>query len=409
MIERVSSDLTVNRLATAIQPSATLAVSGRAGELRAAGKSVLNLAAGQPDFRPPTPVAEAVSKLVSSSPIHYAPVAGLPELRDAAASELREYHGHPFARDQVMVNCGAKHSLANLFLVTLDPGDEVVVIAPYWVSYPDMIRLGGGVPRVASAKVEDGWRVKPEALASVLGPKTRYVIINSPSNPTGAGYSAADLSALYDVIEAKAPQAWLVCDDIYRKLVYEGFEHASAFRALAGRTEQIILIDGVSKSHAMTGYRIGFLAAPKHVIAAASRVQGQMTSGASTPAQHAAIAALCDPGCDQAVAAMREAFARRRALILSGLAEISGVRVSPPEGAFYVFADVNAFIGEGSSIADDVALATHLLENKLVATVPGSAFGAPGFLRISYAASDDLITEGLSRIREALVGLRRAV
>ncbi len=409
MNDRVSSELTINGLATAIRPSATLAVSGRAGELRAEGKSVLNLAAGQPDFQPPLPVAQAVSQLVGSSPIHYAPVPGLPALRDAAARELSEYHAHPFSREQVMVNCGAKHSLANLFLVTLNAGDEVVVIAPYWVSYPEMSRLGGGVPRVASATVEDGWRVKPAALAEVLGPKTRYVVINSPSNPTGAGYTAADLSALYDVIEAKAPQAWLVCDDIYRKLVYGGFEHASAFRALAGRTEQIILIDGVSKSHAMTGYRIGFLAAPKHVVAAASRVQGQMTSGASTPAQHAAIAALRDPACATAVEAMREAFARRRALILAGLAEIPGVRVSPPEGAFYVFVDVNAFIGEGSAVADDVALATHLLENKLVATVPGSAFGAPGFLRISYAASDALITEGLSRIGEALAGFRGAV
>ena len=334
--------------------------------------------------------------------MHYAPVAGLPELRDAAAAELSEYHGRRFDRSEVMVNCGAKHSLANLFLVTLEPGDEVVIIAPYWVSYPEMVSLAGGVTRVVSAAVEDGWRVRPEALAAALGPKTRYVVVNSPSNPTGAGYSAADLLALYEVIEACAPQAWIICDDIYRKLVYDGFEHASAFRTLAGRSEQIILVDGVSKSHAMTGYRIGFLAAPPPVIAAASRVQGQMTSGAATPSQIAAIAALTDPACGAAIADMRDAFARRRALILDGLATIPRIRVHPPEGAFYVFIDVGELLGEGRGLADDIALATHLLERTLVATVPGSAFGAPGHLRISYATSDEALSEGLSRIHDAL-------
>jgi aspartate aminotransferase len=408
MTTRQTSELKPNRRAEAIQPSATLAVSARAGELRAAGKQVLNFSAGEPDFQPPAPVAAAVRELVDSSPVHYAPVAGLPALRDAAAAELSEYHGRAFSRADVMVNCGAKHSLANLFLVTLEPGDEVVILAPYWVSYPEMVRLGDGVPRVVEATLDDGWRVRPEALAAALGPKTRYVVINSPSNPTGAGYSAADLQALYDIIEAKAPQAWLVCDDIYRKLVYGDFTHASAFRALAGRTEQIILVDGVSKSHAMTGYRIGFLVAPPAIVAAASRIQGQMTSGAATPSQRAALAALRDPACVGAVESMREAFARRRELILGALATIPGVRVHPPEGAFYVFADVSRFTGEGRAHADDVALATWLLETALVATVPGSPFGAPGHLRISYATSDEALKDGLSRIRSALASLEGA-
>ncbi len=405
MIDRARSELTINRRAAAIRPSATLAVSARAGELRAAGKEVLNFSAGEPNFQPPPAVAAAVRELVQSSPIHYAPVAGLPELRELAVAELREVHGHDFSRSELMVSCGAKHSLANLFLVTLEPGDEVVILAPYWVSYPEMVRLGGGESRVVEASVEHGWRVQPEALEAVLGPKTRFVVINSPCNPTGAGYSAADLQALYDVIEARAPQAWLVCDDIYRKLVYGDFTHASAFRALAGRSDRIILVDGVSKSYAMTGYRIGFLVAPPQIIGAACRVQGQMTSGAATPSQYAAIAALSDPGREQAIAGMRGVFERRRALSLDALATIPGVRVHPPEGAFYVFADVGAFIGEGRELVDDVALATFLLETKLVATVPGSAFGAPGHLRISYATSDEALRDGFSRIRAALAGI----
>ncbi|MCA9636179.1 MAG: pyridoxal phosphate-dependent aminotransferase [Myxococcales bacterium] len=407
MTRRVISELPVNARAAAIRPSATLAVASRAGDLRAAGKEVLDFSAGEPDFPPPPPVGEAVAAMVATRPIHYAPVAGLPELRDVVAAELSEYHGQRFTRAEVMVNCGAKHSLAGLFLVTLEPGDEVIVVSPYWVSYPEMVKLAGGAPRIVAATIDNGWRVTPEALAAALGPRTRYVVLNSPSNPTGAGYREADLQALFEVIEARAPQAWILCDDIYRKLVYDGYEHVSAFRALAGRSEQVIVVDGVSKSHAMTGYRIGFLVAPAPIIAAVSRVQGQMTSGAATPSQVGALAALRDPRCAEAAAAMQTAFARRRALSLAALAAIPGLRVHPPEGAFYVFVDVRDYLVGGEGPADDVALATWLLERKLVATVPGTAFGAPGHLRISYATSDEALREGFSRIAEALAELPR--
>ena len=227
------------------------------------------------------------------------------------------------------------------------------------------------------------------------------MLLNSPSNPTGVGYTGPQLRALGEVVAAKAPQAWIVCDDIYRHLVYDDFVQASAFRALEGVTDRIVIADGVSKSHAMTGFRIGFLAAPREVIAAASRIQGQMTSGATTTSQIAAIAALTDPACKDAMAEMRAAFSRRRAFMLEGLAEIPGTQTPRPDGAFYLFPNVSRYVGPGTKFDDDIALATWLLEEKLVATVPGTAFGAPGNLRISYATDDASLKEGLSRLQEA--------
>ncbi len=400
--------LLTNARANALSASPTLAISARAGELRAQGRAVLNLSAGEPDFRPPPAVTKAVHNYLATRPVHYAPVAGLPDLRDAAAAGLAAYHGRPVARGEVLVSCGAKHSLANLFLVTLQPGDEVVVPAPYWVSYIDMIRIADGVPVVVPTQRAAGWRLAPEDLEAVLTPRTRFVIIGNPCNPTGAGYSATQLQALAAVMAARAPQCWLLVDDIYRRLVYGDFVHASAFQALAGITDQIVVVDGVSKSFAMTGYRIGFLLAPAPVIAAASKLQGHTTSGAATPSQIGALAALTDPSCDADVAAMHAAFTRRRALMLAGLAELPHVDTAAPDGAFYLFADISRHVGQGTQFADDVAFATWLLEQKLVATVPGTAFGTPGFLRISYATDDDSLRRALDHLREAFAGLPTA-
>ncbi|MCA9691900.1 MAG: pyridoxal phosphate-dependent aminotransferase [Myxococcales bacterium] len=401
----MNHSLPTNARAAAIQPSATLAVSGRAKQLKAEGKQVLPLGSGEPDFCPPAPVVEAVRDYISKNPVLYTEVPGTAALRDAIADDLEAHHGRRFARDELLVSCGAKHSLANLFLVTLEPGDEVVIPAPYWVSYPDMVRLGGGTPVIAATSPEHGLRLQPDALARVLSPRTRFLVLNSPSNPTGVGYTGAQLRALGEVLAAKAPQAWLLCDDIYRHLVYDGFVQESAFRALDGVTEQIILVDGVSKSHAMTGFRIGYMAGPREVVGAAARVQGQMTSGASTISQVAATAALTDPRARASIGEMREAFARRRALVLAGLSDIPGVHTPRPDGAFYVFPDVSRFVGEGARFADDLALAAWLLEEKLVAVVPGTPFGAPGHLRISYATSDDTLREALSRLQEAFRSL----
>lgn len=399
----MTHDLTINARALAIKPSATLAVSARASSLRAEGKEVLNFSAGEPDFRPPATVTAQVVDLLNEQRVAYAPVPGMPALRDAAARELSAYHGRTFEREEVLISCGAKHSLANLFMVTLSPGDEVVIPTPYWVSYPAMVELGSGTPVFAETSAARGFKLEPEGLAAVLNERTRYVVLNSPSNPTGVGYTAQELRALGEVICAKAPRAWVVCDDIYRKLVYGDYQHVSAFRALEGLTDRIVVVDGVSKSYAMTGYRIGILAAPRHVIKAAAAVQGQTTSGAATPSQWAALEAITCSAAQEDVVTMRMAFAKRRDLMLEGLAAVPGVDTIPPDGAFYAFPNFGQYVG--GRFADDVALATWLLEEKLVASVPGSAFGAPGHLRLSFATSEDEIAEGLRRIRAAIESL----
>ncbi|MCA9652767.1 MAG: pyridoxal phosphate-dependent aminotransferase [Myxococcales bacterium] len=392
-----------------IKPSATLAVSGRAGELQAAGKQVLNFSAGEPDFAPPSAVVRAVVEAAAAGPVHYAPVPGTPQLRAAVAELLSGVHGRRYSAAEVLVSCGAKHSLANLFLSICDAGDQVVIPAPYWVSYPDMAGLAEAEPVIVPSSREDGWRMQPEALEAVLGERTRIIVLNSPSNPTGAGYRETDLKALGEVIAAKAPHAFIVCDDIYRDLVYDGFTHVSAVRALGEElASRVIVVDGVSKTYAMTGFRIGYFAGPKEIVSAASRIQSQTTSGAATLSQQAALVALTDPSVPAEVEAMKDAFTRRRALVLEGLAEVPGAEAAPPDGAFYVFVDVSRHTGPKARHADDIQLAQWLLEEKLVATVPGTPFGAPGHLRMSYATDDDTLREGLSRIRDALASLPTA-
>lgn len=392
----------INRWASSIEPSATLSVSAKANALRAAGKQVLNFAAGQPDFAPPQAVTDHVRAKLADSAVGYAPVPGTPALRDLVAADLEAFHGRPFSRDEILISCGGKHSLANLFMVTLEAGDEVVIFAPYWVSYPQQVKLGGGTPVVVDCPASAGFRPTPEALEAALTDKTRFVILNSPSNPTGAALSADEIRALGEVLVRKAPQAYLVTDDIYRNLVYGDFKAHSAMRLLADLTDQVIAVEGVSKTFAMTGYRIGFLAGPKALIDAGKAVQGQMTSGAATPAQWAAEAALREPASRESAAEMLEAFSRRRELMLAGLGAAPNLSVVEPQGAFYVFPDVSAAIERHPTISDDIAFATWLLEEHLVATVPGSAFGAPGHLRLSFATDDASIEEGCRRIQSAL-------
>ena len=396
----------VNARARAIQPSATLAVSAKASALKAEGKDVLSFSAGEPDFAPPKHVVETVRAKMAEGPVGYAPVPGYPALRDAVAAELSAYHGQKFGRGNILVSNGAKHSLANFFLVTLEPGDEVIFPTPYWVSYPEMIGFAGGNSVIVKTKAEEGLKLTPEALESAISPKTKVLLLNSPSNPTGVGYSAEEVRALGEVLHRHAPQAWILCDDIYRKLTYDGYTHASAYRALEGVTDRIILVDGLSKSHAMTGFRIGFLCAPKEIIDAANAVQGQTTSGAATPSQWGAIAAMDEAKCAAELEAMQTAFTRRRRLMVDGLRAIPDVELIEPNGAFYCFADFGKYMGWRDEIEDDIAFATWMLENNLVATVPGSAFGAPGFLRLSFATDDASIEKGLARIADACKSLR---
>ena len=396
--------LTPNALARAIKPSATLAMSARAGELAAAGRKIYNFSAGQPDFAPPAAITRAVTKQLIDAPVGYAPVPGIPALRDAVAAELSEFHGVPIHRNQVVVSCGAKHSLANLFMSVLSPGDEVVFGAPYWVSYPEMVALGGGTPKIIDCPRAQNYKLTPAQLREAVGPKTKLLLLNSPSNPTGMAYSAAELRALAQVLAEHAPQTWILSDDIYRKLTFGAEGQASIYRAckgIAGIEEQIVLVDGVSKSHAMTGWRIGFLVAPEPIAKAVIAIQGQMTSGACTPAQWAALAATTDAEANAEVLVMRDRFAERRAAMLAGL-RIDGVELVEPDGAFYVFADFSSMCGEGRRFASDLALATHLLEQHGLATVPGSAFGSPGHLRLSFACSREEIEAGTAALRAAL-------
>jgi aspartate aminotransferase len=399
----------ISTRAARIKPSATLAVLARAVELRAEGKQILNFGAGEPDMSPPHAVSAAVAKAALAGPIQYAPVPGTPALRDAVAKTLSEVHGRRFERAEILVSCGAKHSLANLVLAICNPGDEVVIPAPYWVSYPDMAGLAEATPVIVQTTRADGWRLRPEVLEAALGERTRVVVLNSPSNPTGAGYREQDLRALGEVILAKAPRAFVISDDIYRELTYDGFSYVSPMKAFPPElAARVIVVDGVSKTYAMTGYRIGYFAGPKPLVAAASVIQSQTTSGAATLSMHAALAALTDPSVPADVAAMKEAFTRRRALVLEGLAQVPGVEVLPPDGAFYVFIDASRHTGPGARHADDIELAKWLLEEKLVAIVPGTPFGAPGHLRMSYATDDKSLVEGIARLADAFGSLPTA-
>lgn len=401
----MSDSAKLSARAARIRPSATFIMAAKAGALRAAGRAVFDFSAGEPDFRAPTAVRASVAALVRDQPIGYTPVAGTPALREAIARELARYHGMPIEAKHVLVSCGAKHSIVNLLLATLDPGDEVVVPAPYWVSYPEMVRVAGGEPVIVQTSAREHWRLRPETLAAAVGPKTRYLVLNSPSNPTGSVYGRAEIEALGHVLARHAPQAVVLADDIYRRLCYAPCEHTSVVKALAGIHERHALVDGVSKTYAMTGYRIGYLVAPEAVVVAATRIQGQMTSNAATPSQHAALVALTDPSIEAEVAAMHAAFERRRDTMVAELARIPGLEVTPPQGAFYVFVDASRYVGGPGRPADDEELATRLLEQHGVATVPGAAFGAPGHIRLSYATDDASIVEGCARLADAFAQL----
>ncbi len=400
-------DDSISQRAASIRPSATFAMAARAATLRAEGREIHDFSAGEPDFRPPTAVREATAAFVRDQPVRYTPVAGMPALREAVATHLSEVHGSAITPSRVLISCGAKHSIANFLQALLEPGDEVVIPTPAWVSYPDMVRLAGGVPVEIATTRADGFRLRPEALEAALTPRTRALVLNSPGNPTGAGYDAARVRALGEVVAHRAPRAWIMADDIYRRLTYGEFRHASIVRTLADLHPRLAIVDGVSKTYAMTGYRIGYLVASEALVLGATRVQGQTTSGAATPSQHAALAALTDPSVDPEVDAMCVAFARRRDLMLARLAAIPDVHVPVPDGAFYVWMDVGAYLGRDPA-PDDAALSRWLLEQHGVATVPGGAFGGPGHIRLSYATADAVIEAGCERLASAMAALRRA-
>jgi aspartate aminotransferase len=389
-----------------IKPSITLAVTAKAARLKAEGVDVVSFGAGEPDFDTPAHIKDAARAALDKGVGKYTDVAGILPLRKAIAAELAAVHKTSIEPEQVLVSTGAKHSLYNLFMALLDPGDEVLIPAPYWVSYPDMVMLAGGRPVILETRAEDDFAVTAAQVAAACSGRTRAIVLNNPSNPTGAVYTRAQIEALAKVVVER--DLLVVSDDIYRQLVYGDAEYVSLAAVSPEVARRTILVDGASKTYAMTGWRIGYTAGPLPLIKAMSKIQGQSTSNPTHIAQIAALAALTGP--QACVAEMRAAFDARRVEMVKLLRAIPGVACREPKGAFYAFPDVSAFVGkrtpEGSILDDDVQLCDWLLDVGRVAVVPGSGFGAPGFVRLSYACSMASIQDGVGRLGRALGTLR---
>jgi len=389
-----------------IKPSITLAVTARAARLRAEGVDVIGFGAGEPDFDTPTHIKDAAKRALDAGMTKYTEVGGTLQLRKAIAKEMERSHGLHFGADQVLASSGAKHSLFNIFHAILDEGDEVIIPAPYWVSYPDIIKLAGGRPVIIETSAEHDFCVSPDDLRRALSSRTRAFILNSPSNPTGGAYDLDRLHALREVLE-EHEDVLVISDDIYRRLVYGGFQFHEIATLSKQMAERTVVVDGFSKTYAMTGWRMGYACGPRPLITAMATLQGQSTSNPTSIAQAAAVAALEGP--QDCVEQMRVEFDRRRRRMVDLLRAIPGVTCFDPHGAFYAFPNVAAYIGRtpkgGSPIEDDVALCDYLLDVGRVAVVPGSGFGAPGFVRLSYATSMENVTRGLERMGEALAAL----
>jgi aspartate aminotransferase len=389
-----------------IKPSITLAVTAKAAKLKADGIDVVSFGAGEPDFDTPAHIKAAAAAALEKGVGKYTEVGGILPLRKAIAAELSAVHATKIEPDQILVSSGAKHSLYNLIMALIDPGDEVLIPAPYWVSYPDMVMLAGGRPVILETKAEDDFAVTAKQVADAVSPRTRAIVLNNPSNPTGAVYTKAQIEALAKVVVEK--DLIVISDDIYRQLVYGDGKYVSIAAVSPEVAKRTILVDGVSKTYAMTGWRIGYTAGPLPLIKAMAKIQGQSTSNPTHIAQVAALAALTGP--QECVATMRAAFDERRQAMVRLLRAIPNVKCREPKGAFYAFPDVSAYVGkkspEGSILDDDVQLCDWLVEVGKVAVVPGSGFGAPGFVRLSYACSMANIEDGVARLAKALGTLR---
>ncbi|MDR0795021.1 MAG: pyridoxal phosphate-dependent aminotransferase [Tannerella sp.] len=385
---------------TSLSPSETLAMSQKSSELAEQGINVINLSVGEPDFNTPDHIKVAAKKAIDDNFSFYSPVPGYLDLRKAIVAKLKKENGFDFSTDRIIVSNGAKQSVCNVILSIINPGDEVIIPAPYWVSYPEMVKLAEGTNVFIYGGIEQDFKITPEQLESVITPKTRALILCSPSNPTGSVYTKEELKGLAEVI-AKYPDIIVLSDEIYEHINYIGqHESIAQFPDIADR---VVIINGVSKAYAMTGWRVGYIAAPLWIAKATNKLQGQYTSGASSIAQKASVAAY--NGDQSCVAEMRSAFLRRRDLGVMLLKEIPQIKVNIPQGAFYLFPEVNAYFGKSFgnyTIKDVTDLAMYLLEVGHVATVGGAAFGAPTCLRLSYATSDEKLTEAIGRIKEAL-------
>ena len=386
----------LNRLA----PSATLAMSQKSSELKAQGVDVINLSVGEPDFNTPDHIKQAAIKAVEENWTRYSPVPGYPTLKDAIVNKLKNENGLDYKPSQILVSNGAKQSVCNTLMAIVNPGDEVIIPAPYWVSYPQMVLLSEGTPVFVEAKIEQDFKITPEQLEAAITPKTRALILCSPSNPTGSVYSKEELEGLKNVL-MKHERVIVVADEIYEHINYVG-SHASMAQ-FDDIKDRVVIINGVSKAYAMTGWRIGFIAAPEWLVKGCNKLQGQYTSGSCSVSQKAAEAAWNGP--QECVEQMRQAFERRKNLIVKLAKDIPGLEVNDPQGAFYLFPKCSSYFGktEGTrTINNSTDFAMYLLEVGHVATVGGDAFGSPECFRMSYATSDENIVESMRRIKEVL-------
>lgn len=390
--------LTTSRRAQRVKPSPTLAATSLAAKLRAEGKDVIGLGAGEPDFDTPAHIAEAGIEAIRKGATRYTQVDGTPELKDAIIAKFKRDNGISYERSQILVSSGAKQTLYNLCMATLDPGDEVIIPGPYWVSYPDMVMLADGIPVTPNAGPEQGYKITPKQLAAAITSKTRLVLLNSPSNPTGAAYTRAELRALADVLVAH-PRLLIGTDDMYEKIYWAPEPFCSLLTVAPELYDRTITINGVSKAYAMTGWRIGYCGGPKEIITAMTTIQGQSTSNASSISQKAAVAAL--NGDQTCVEEMNRAFRQRHDFIVAGLNSLPGVSCLPGAGTFYAFADVRGAM-RNLGMRDDNAFCEYLINKALVAVVAGSGFGAPGHMRLSFACSMETLQKALDRIRAIL-------
>ena len=389
-----------------VKPSPTMAITAKAQELKAAGRDVIGLSAGEPDFDTPENIRKAGQAAIDAGKTRYTAADGIIELKQAICNKFKRDNGLNYTPKQISVGSGGKQTLYNALMATINPGDEVVIPAPYWVSYPDMVLLAGGTPVIAEATLENNFKLTPEQLEAAITPNTKWFIFNSPSNPTGAGYSRDDLKALTDVL-MRHPHVWVMSDDMYEHLAYGDFEFCTPAQVEPALYDRTLTCNGVSKAYAMTGWRIGYAAGPEELIGGMRKIQSQSTSNPCTVSQWAAVEAL--NGTQEFLAPHNEMFVRRRNLVVSMLNEIDGITCPEPEGAFYVYPSIAGLIGktapDGTVIKDDEAFATALLEQKDVAVVFGAAFGLSPNFRVSYATSDEALKEACTRIQDFCASL----
>lgn len=389
-----------------VKPSPTISITAKAAELRAAGHDVISLSAGEPDFDTPDHIKEAAKRAIDAGKTKYTAPDGMPELKQAICSKFARENNLEYAPTQISVGVGGKQVLFNALFSTLNAGDEVIIPAPYWVSYPDMVLIGGGTPVIVETSIETHLKLTPEALDQVITPKTKWFVFNSPSNPTGAGYTRADMEALIIVLR-KHPHVWIMTDEIYEHIVYDSFEHVSMAEIAPDLRDRMLVVNGVSKAYSMTGWRIGYAAGPEDLIKSMRKVQSQSTSNPCTISQWAAVEAL--NGNQDYIAFSCEAFVKRRDYVVKRLNAIEGMSCLVPEGAFYVYPSIKGIIGrktaDGVLIDDDATFVKQLLERENVAAVHGAAFGLSPYFRVSYATSIEQLTEACDRVERFCTSL----